>query len=241
MSVMDARWAFILVAGWLAATVSGVAGFGGALLLLPVLAIADGARAAVPILTVAQLLGNLSRAGLGWREVRWRPALRFGAGAVPACLIGARVFLELPTGSIHRVIGAALLAMIAFRRSPLGGRPIPEAMLAPLGFVVGLISSIAGSAGPLGAAVFLGLRLPPRAYVASEALTAVLIHLTKAIAYGRSAALNADDLSRGLALGGAMVLGSWTGRRLLGRLPARGFDLLVEVLLAIAAAMLLLG
>jgi hypothetical protein len=32
---------------------------------------------------------------------------------------------------------------------------------------------IAGSAGPLGAAAFLGLRLSPRAYVASEAVAAV--------------------------------------------------------------------
>lgn len=30
-------WVLLLVAGWLAATISGAAGFGGALLLLPIL------------------------------------------------------------------------------------------------------------------------------------------------------------------------------------------------------------
>jgi uncharacterized protein len=68
--------------GWLAATISGAAGFGGALLLLPILTITVGVKASVPILTVAQLLGNASRAGFGWREIRWRPALVFSAGAV---------------------------------------------------------------------------------------------------------------------------------------------------------------
>ena len=37
-------------------------------LSLPILAAAMG-KATVPILTVAQLLGNLSRAGFGWRDI----------------------------------------------------------------------------------------------------------------------------------------------------------------------------
>ena len=45
----------------LAATIAGVTGFGGAVLLLPVLVWAFGARDAVIVLTVAQLIGNGSR------------------------------------------------------------------------------------------------------------------------------------------------------------------------------------
>jgi len=69
---MGLEWVFLVFCGWLAATVSGAAGFDGAFLLLSVVTFTAGAKAAVPILTVAQLLGNLSRAGFGWREVRWR-------------------------------------------------------------------------------------------------------------------------------------------------------------------------
>ena len=100
--------AFLLACGWLAATVSDAAGFGGALLLLPVLTLTVGAKAAVPILTVAQLLGNLSRAGFGWRDIRWRPALLFSAGAVPASLLGSRMFIALPPGLILRLIGVSI-------------------------------------------------------------------------------------------------------------------------------------
>jgi uncharacterized membrane protein YfcA len=87
------------------ATVSGAAGFGGALLLLPILTITVGVKASVPILTVAQLLGNLSRAGFGWHEIRWRPALIFSAGAVPASVVGSRPFVDLPSGVLLRVVG----------------------------------------------------------------------------------------------------------------------------------------
>jgi len=43
-----------------------------------------------------------------------------------------------------------------------------------------------GSAGPLGAAAFLSLNLSPTSYVASEAVTAVVMHLTKVMIYQSS-------------------------------------------------------
>jgi uncharacterized membrane protein YfcA len=237
---MSLPWVGLLVCGWLAGTVSGVAGFGGALLLLPVLAVTVGGKAAVPILTVAQLLGNLSRAGLGWREIRWRPVLLFSAGAVPASVLGSRLFVALPPTVIRRLIGGLLLGVVAIRHTSLGRRRVGERLLAPAGARVGLLSAVAGSAGPLGAVVFLGLGLPATAYVASEAVTAVLMHLAKSITYGRFAALTPVDLLRGLALGGSLALGSWTGRGLVSRLPDRGFSLLVETLLVVSAVALLI-
>src|SRR5206468_3972008 len=114
------------------------------------------------------------------------------------------------------------------------GRPFPERWLAPAGAAVGFLSAVAGSAGPLGAVVFLGLGLPPASYVATEAVTATLMHATKALVYGRYSALDPSRLAAGLALGGAMVLGSWTGRALVLRLSERRFRLLVDLLLVAA-------
>jgi uncharacterized protein len=238
---MALSWMFLLLCGWLAGTVSGAAGFGGALLLLPVLTLKVGAKAAVPILTVAQLLGNLSRASFGWREIRWRPVLAFSAGAVPASVIGSRLFVDLPSGPILRLIGVVLLLVVALRHTRLGERKTPEWCLGPAGVAIGLVSALAGSAGPLGAAVFLGLHLPPGAYVASEAVTAVLMHLAKSITYGRYAALSGGDLLRGLALGGSLVFGSWTGKKMIDRTQDRWFAVLVEILLVVSAASLILS
>lgn len=235
------RWLLLLGAGWLAATVSGAAGFGGALLLLPVLAHVIGAKAAVPVLTLAQLLGNLSRAGFGWKDIRWRPALVFSLGAVPASVVGSRLFVAWPQGMIQRLIGMFLLGVVALRHTPMGGRRMPEVLLAPAGVVVGFLSAVAGSAGPLGAVVFLNIQLPAHAYVATEAVTAVLMHSAKIIVYGRYAAIDRAGLVGGLALGGAMVVGSWTGRKLIERMSAKGFGLFVEVLLIVAALSLVVG
>lgn len=58
---MPAEVLLVGAAALLAATVAGVTGFGGAVLLLPVLVWAVGARDTVVVLTVAQLVGNGSR------------------------------------------------------------------------------------------------------------------------------------------------------------------------------------
>lgn len=211
-------WVLLLFLGWLAGTVSGSAGFGGALLLLPVLAFTVGSKAAVPILTVAR--SSATSRGL-------RSAGEISGGVRPSSsvpvpsrrsVLEARLFVGLPSTFLLRLMGVLLLSVVALRHTPLGKRNVPEGFLAPAGFGVGLLSAIAGSAGPLGAAVFLGLKLPPQAYVASEAIAEALTHLTKSLTYGRYAAMTLDDFRHGLALGG-----SWAGRKLIDRLPERGF------------------
>ena len=63
-----------------------------------------------------------------------------------------------------------------------------------------------GSAGPLGAAFFLTLGLRPPAYVASEAVTAVFMHLTKTAVFGRYTAIDTKALVVGM---GISCDGSW--------------------------------
>lgn len=53
--------AFRLAISSFAERIAGAAGFGGTLLLLPILTQLLGRKAAVPVLASMQLLGNLSR------------------------------------------------------------------------------------------------------------------------------------------------------------------------------------
>ena len=53
----------LVVIGFVAGFFSGAVGFGGGMILLPVITYFYGIEIAVPISTIAQLLSNLSRAG----------------------------------------------------------------------------------------------------------------------------------------------------------------------------------
>ncbi len=233
-------WLILLLISWLAATLSGIAGFGGSLIILPVFSCFIDAKKAIPILTVAWMMGNFSRAGFGYQEIRWKPVGYFCLGALPAAVLGARVFVELPTGIILKSVGIFLLAVVVMRHLNIR-YSLPEKWFMPWGALVGFLSSVLGSAGPIGAIAFLSLNLAPAAYVASEAVTAVLMHLTKTLVYRRYALLTMQDLMTGVILGLAMVLGSWTARRFIRNISGKAFGYFVDTLLTVSAFSLFLN
>jgi hypothetical protein len=227
--------ALLFVASFAAAAVSGAAGFGGALLLLPLLVATVGVTHAVPLLTIAQIIGNLSRAGFGFLQIRWKPVGLFLLGAVPLSIMGALSFVQLPKELVTRAVGAAILVFVALKYFGVlkikGGR----ALLVAGGAVVGFLSGLVGSAGPLGAAVFLSLGLPPIAYIASEATTALAMHGVKTVVYQRYIALDRDFCFLAALMGVAMILGTWSAKRVIERMPRETFQRLVAVLLVVIA------
>ncbi|WP_084579526.1 sulfite exporter TauE/SafE family protein [Sphingomonas azotifigens] len=228
----------LLIGSFVAAVISGSAGFGGALLLLPLLNQAVGVTLAVPLLTIAQLVGNLSRVAFGWREIRWRPVLLFLAPALPAAALGAWWFTALPKALTVRCLGAAILLFVILKLRGLNFRPSPQLLICG-GAVVGLLSGLVGSAGLIGAAIFLSLDLPPVAYVASEATTAVAMHLVKWAVYQRVIVLDGAFWSLAAGMSVAMVAGTWVGKRLIETLSVARFRLLVAGLLAVTAVQML--
>lgn len=104
------------------------------------------------------------------------------------------------------------------------------------GGIVGFLSGLVGSAGPLGAAIFLTLSLTPSAYIATEAITALGIHGVKMAVYQRYVPLNGELLWLAGFIGLAMILGNWSGKRLIERLPRDQFQRYVTGLLTVIAA-----
>jgi uncharacterized protein len=232
--------ALLLIGAFAAAMISGAAGFGGALLLLPLLTRTVGIEQAVPMLTVAQLVGNMTRLGLGWRVVHWRPAGLFLATAVPAAAVGAFFFAGAQSQLIIRLAGAAILTFVLLRLTgwmKFKGRP---AVLVVGGATVGLVSGLVGSAGPLGAAIFLSLGLSPLAYLATEAATAVGMHLTKMFIYQRELRLGLDFWPLALGMGAAMFAGTWVAKRVVDTMPKAVFEKIVSGLLVVVAAQMII-
>lgn len=232
---MDSIWSYILLltGGFIAAAISGLAGFGGGLLLLPLLTMILGPAMAVPVLTIAQLIGNASRAILGFGQIRWRPVLWFLLGAVPMSALGAFSFARIPGEIITRGIGLFIVLFAALSYfKVLNFTPGNKTMLFG-GMAVGLISGLIGSAGPIGAALFLSLNLPPVAYVASEAVTAAAMHITKSIIYQRFLDTGLSAVWIGLLTGVAMIGGTWVGKTNIEKLPKETFRKFVGILLAL--------
>lgn len=228
-------WLLLATAAFAASTLAAIAGFGGAAVLLPALVAVFGVRDAIPILTVAQLIGNGSRVWFNRRELRLPVVGWFALGGVPAALLGGVLFATAPLPALRRLIGAFLLVTVAWRHLRRGSpRALPLRAFAPIGFAASFLSALVGSVGPLMAPFFLAYGLVKGSYIGTEALATVVMHVTKLVAYTGAAILTAHSAATGVALGPIMVAGSFVGKRVLDRLPERVFVLLIEVVLIAA-------
>ncbi len=232
----------LAVVGLLASVLSAVAGFGGAMMLLPVLVAVFGVRDAVPILTVAQLLGNAGRVWFNRKEIAWPVVGWFTLGSVPAGVVGGIRFAKAPLPLLTRLIGVFLIMVIIYRhaRRP-GERPMRVWWFAPIGAVGNFLSALVGSVGPLMALFFLAFGLVKGAHIGTEALTAVVMHVMKLGVYGGTSNLNARNISNGLLIGVVLIVGSYLGKRIVDKVSERAFALLIEGTLVVAGLYLLIA
>lgn len=233
------KFLLLFFISFLAATISGAAGFGGALVLLPALTSIVGIKAAVPILTIGQIFGNASRVWFGRKELQWKPIIFFLLTALPLTILGSYLFTDIEGKKIKIGIGIFLLLLVVYRRTKIKKITLGNKGMLVGGGLTGFLSGVAGSAGPLGAAFFLGLNLTATAYVASEAFTALAMHLTKTIIYNKYALIGKKELYYGLFIGLAMILGSWTGKKIIEKLSREKFILFVEILLILSSFQLI--
>jgi uncharacterized membrane protein YfcA len=233
--------ALAAAAAFLLALLSAVTGFGGGVLLLPVFTALFGLRVAVPMLTLAQLSSNGSRLWLNRREVRWPLVGWFALGAVPFAVGGAVLLSHAPLSPLKRVLGAFLIGVVAWRRlRPRPGPPGDRAFIG-VGAASGFGSALLGSVGPLTAPFFLAYGLTRAAYIGTEAAAALTLHLTKTAAYGAGDLLTGRIVLYGAALTPVIMVGAWTGRRIVASISDRVFVALVEAGLLVAGLIFLTG
>ena len=234
------RWLILALVALVASTLAGITGFGGAAVLLPALVAFFGIREAVPILTVAQLIGNGSRVwfhrmALNWRVVGW-----FALGAVPLALLGGYLFAKAPLAALTRLLGAFLLLVVLWRHIRPKAKPFPVEAFAGIGAGASFLSALLGSVGPIMAPFFLAYGLVKSAYIGTEALSTVVMRIATLVAYHQAAILTWDAASIGLLLGPVMILGSFLGKKIVDRLPERVFVLIIEAVLIVAGLLFLI-
>ena len=215
-----------------AAVAGGVLGFGTGLVMLPLVVWVVGVRQSVPVLTIALIVGNVSRAWWSRDQLDWRVIGAYLLGAVPFAAIGSVGYTAAPPEWLSRLMGLVLLAALPLRRwLERGPRPMRLRHFPVLGAVTGVLSALVAATGPISMPFFLGYGLRRGAYVGTEAACVAVVHLAKTVVYGRYALVNAETGALGLAIGAVMFAGAWVGRRVLDRMSERAFVILVEALL----------
>jgi uncharacterized membrane protein YfcA len=221
----------LLAAALPAAVAGGVLGFGTGLVMLPLVVGVVGVRQSVPVLTIALIVGNVSRAWWSRDELDWRVIGAYLLGAAPLAALGSVLYTAAPPEWLSRLMGLVLLSALPLRRwLERGPRRMRLRHFPLLGAATGLLSALVAATGPINMPFFLGYGLRRGAYVATDALCAAGVHLVKTLVYGRYALMTPETGALGLGIGAVMFVGAFVGRRILERMSDRSFATALEVL-----------
>ena len=231
---------FVLIIGLIAGTISGIVGTGSSIMLMPVLIYEYGPKQAVPVMAVAAILANLSRILAWWRDVDWRACAVYSVAAIPAAALGARTLLALPSRTADIAIGAFLIAMVPLRHW-LARHELKAQLwhLALGGAVIGYLTGIVVSTGPLSVPLFLFYGLTKGAFLATEAASSLGIYMSKSVTFERLGALDTDIALKGLIAGSSLMAGAFIAKRFVLKLQGDHFRLVMDAIMLVAGASLL--
>jgi uncharacterized protein len=222
----------VLCVGLLAGTLSGVIGTGSSMLLMPVLVMLYGPQQAVPIMAIAAIMGNFGKVLSWWRETDWRACSAYCATAVPGAALGVRTLLALPPHAVELALGVFFIAMIPTRRW-LSHHAIRFSLpqLAAIGALVGFLTGIVVSTGPITVPVFMGYGLVKGAFLATEAAGSLAVYGAKVMVFNHFGALPLHIVLDGLITGSALMIGTFVARYIVGRMSTGTFKLVVDGLM----------
>ncbi|MEO1064157.1 MAG: sulfite exporter TauE/SafE family protein [Actinomycetota bacterium] len=233
----------IAVAAVSTSVLSAVAGLGGGIILLVVLAQFFAPATAIPLQSAVQFVANGSRAAMIRDEISW-PAVGWSTVLVfPGALLGVRVATALPE-DVMRVLLGAFVLVVGWRPSLLrwsGGRPLPDRAMLPVGGAAGFINATAGASGPFTAPFFKAVTATHTAFVATAAASQVIAHTSKLGAYSLADFRLGDHVAVIVVGAIGVTIGSRIGTRLLGRASPEQLEGLFKVVLTALALRLIVG
>ncbi|MER2269653.1 sulfite exporter TauE/SafE family protein [Methylobacterium oxalidis] len=226
---------FVLAVGLVAGVISGIVGTGSSIMLVPVLAAVYGPKAAVPIMAVAALMANVSRVLAWWRSVDRRAFVAYGAPGALAAAAGARTLLVLPPRAVDLAIGAFLVAMIPGRRW-LASHLVRLRLihLALGGAVIGFLTGIVVSTGPISVPLFVAYGLAKGAFIGTEAAGSLAVYASKILTFRGAGALPTEELTKGLVVGASLMAGSFLAKPFVLRLSPETFRFAMDGLMLLA-------
>jgi uncharacterized membrane protein YfcA len=226
---------FVVVVVLAATTAQTVAGFGFALVAVPLFAVVLDVRDAVVLTSLLGVLNNAILARTAWRHVPWPTVGPMLAGAMAGMPLGLMVLLYAPEDALRLAVGVATLAMAG---ALAAGLRIGERHLAgevSVGLVSGLLNTSVGVNGPPVVVYLQGREHAPGEFRGALAVFFFACNVITLGAFLATDVVSADALVLWAAGLPALAAGSALGHVLARRVEPALFRRLVFVLLASSA------
>ena len=234
-------WMFILftVLACFTAAFGVVAGLGGGVLLIGIMATVFPPVALVPVHGVVQAGSNITRTIIAHRLVMKQAIIPFAIGAVIGSAIGGKIVVSIPVALMQAILGMFML-YVCFSPKITAGMPTQKRFFA-LGAIGAFISMFIGATGTILAPWVRGVSDDRRIFVATHSCIMMFIHGLKVIVF----VVLGFEFFAYLPLMATMVtagfLGNWIGFKLLDVMEEELFRRVFQVVLILLSLRLLWG
>lgn len=237
--IQPSIFVILCVVSFAGSFISASMGIGGGGLVLAVMALYLPAPILIPLHGVVQIGSNIGRATLMAKHIIGRVIPVFLAGTLIGALIGGKFVISLPTPILQFVL--ALFILYSTWAPKFSARRPGNLAFFNVGMVSSFLTMFVGATGPL-IAPFVAASSKKRAQVvATHAMLMSIQHSLKIIVFGFLGFAFGQyiPLLAGLLLFG--FLGTWSGKKLLLRLPEKFFRIGLKTILTLIAIRLLYG
>jgi len=229
----------LIAVSFLGFVVTSAVGLGSAIFLVPLFMLRLPAAYAVSLATPITLVGNLSRAYMLRQHIDKRAAWIVSLSSAPVSAVAAWFIVDVDPVFLKRGVGSIVLLSLALDSFRPGALKIGRVGLAVSGVIAGILSGLAGLAGPPGVIAMRAYGLSGEAFVATLALWGVALQATKIPAYMVTGAMPLALLPLALVLCVLSFVGAWVATRFLARMRGDTFRVLLNGVLALAALWLI--
>jgi uncharacterized membrane protein YfcA len=246
----DLSIVIICLVAFLASGLTFFSGFGLGTLLLPAFALFYPVEQAIALTAVVHFLNGLFKLVLVGRFADKGVLLRFGLPAIAASFAGAWALVSLAgVGPLFEysafgrtlqvmpvsfLVGALLFCFAVVELVPaLSNYSFPPKYLAVGGAFTGFFGGLSGMQGALRSAFLARSGLGKEAFIATGAVIASLIDISRLAVYLPTFLLQRDQLDHGLLLAAVLsaFAGAWLGSRYLKKVTLRGVQRVVAAML----------
>ncbi|MCM8758887.1 MAG: sulfite exporter TauE/SafE family protein [Candidatus Omnitrophica bacterium] len=235
-------WILLTLAGFfIGVSKTGIPGLG--MLSIAMAAIVIPARLSTGVILPMLILGDFFAVAYYRKHAQWKYLIKLMPWAVAGIIIGYIALGRMSDQQLRPIIGFIVLFLLGLNEADILNRwniPARWWFAAAIGLSAGFTTMIANAAGSIMIIYLLAMRLPKQEFIGTGAWYFFLLNWFKVPFSASLGLINPDSLMLNLKVAPAIIIGSFSGVRLVKIIPQKIFEAIIKVLTFIAAIKLIL-
>ncbi len=230
------------MAAFLSVVIGTVAGFGTSTIFLPIALFFLDFKTALVLVAISHVSGNAGAITFFRHGLDKKLILLFGVPSIILTILGAYLVIYIPQDILQIFLGIFLLIFSIYSLL----KPDFKVSASKINTIVGgsisgFLQGLIGVGGPLRGAFLISYDLEKVKYIATISAIAVVIDLTRIPIYLANNFLESDFYIYVVPLIIIGIVGSYTGKRIVSRIPQDAFKKVVLIAIALASILLIYG